>query len=103
MNMEESSGEKPGKMGMSEGECKVYNHGDMKPEDFESGEFGSLDGDFGQPGDKVNFMAKGIVGDDGRLKVDSLAVLGGYEEESVEEKEEKPRGGVMLKIMGEGE
>lgn len=58
-------------------DLSAFNAGDMSAQDFESGDFGTINvgqGEF-QEGDYVNIMAQGVVGPDG-LAIKHLAILG---------------------------
>lgn len=80
-------------------DCTNFNQ-KVSPEDFESGDFGTLDIGEVAEGESIDFMAKGVMTQEG-LKVLQVAIMGGgsgtYDES--EEEEEAP----ILKKLTKGD
>lgn len=85
----------------NEMDCSNFNQ-KVSPEDFESGDFGTIDlGEAGAEGDTIDFMAQGVMTVDG-LQIQKVAILGGGSG-VYDESEAEPEDSPILKKLTKGD
>ena len=95
------------KNGLSSGDVKMFNAANVTADDFDGGDFGTLDiGGDGTEGETINAMVHGTIDKDGNVSVTDMNIMGMMDEskEPMDTNEEDMSEGekTMKKIMKGG-